>query len=60
MKRKLLTLCLILKSKIAAISRLVVAPKSPLRGLFLRWDEMIPAHVATGKSSRNAVAVASE
>ena len=58
--RKLLTLRLILKSKIAAMSRLVVAAKSRLRELFLRWDEMIPAHVAMGKNSRNAVAVASE
>ena len=58
--RKILTLRLMLKSKIAAMSRLVVAPKSRLRGLFLRWGGMIPARVATGKNSRNAAGVASE
>ena len=35
-------------------------PQVPLRGLFLRWGGMIPARVATGKNSKNAVAVASE
>ena len=58
--RKILTLRLMLKSKIAAMSRLVVAPKSRLRGLFPRWGGMIPARVATGKNSRNAAGVASE
>ena len=58
--RKLPTLCLMLKSKIAAMSRLVVAPKSRLRGLFLRSGGMIPARVATGKNSRNAAGVASD
>lgn len=58
--RKLPTLRLLLKRKIAAMSRLVVAPKSRLRALFLRWGGMIPARVATGKNSRNAAGVARE
>ena len=58
--RNLPTLRLTLKTKIAAKSRLVVAPKSRLRGLFPRWGAMIPARVATGKNSRNAAGVASE
>ena len=58
--RNLPTLRLTLRSKIAAMSRLVVAPGSRLRGLFPRWGGMIPARVATGKNSRNAAGVASE
>ena len=58
--RNLPPLRLMLKSKIAAMSRLVVPPKSRLRGLFPRWGAMIPARVATGKNSRNAAGVASE
>ena len=58
--RNLPTLRLTLKTKIAAMRRLVVAPKSRLRGLFPRWGGMIPARVATGKNSRNAAGVASE
>ena len=58
--RKLLTLRLLLKRKIAAMSRLVVAPKSRLRALFLRWGGMFPVRVATGKNSRNAAGVARE
>ena len=58
--RNLPTLRLMLKSKIAAMSRLVVAPKSRLRGLHRRWGEMIPARVAMGKNSRNAAGVARE
>jgi hypothetical protein len=58
--RNLPTLRLTLRSKIAAMSRLVVAPGSRLRGLFPRWGGMIPARVATGKNSRNAAGVARE
>ena len=58
--RNLPPLRLMLKSKIAAMSRLVVPPKSRLRGLFPRWGAMIPARAATGKNSRNAAGVASE
>ena len=58
--RKLPTLRLMLKSKAAAISRLVMAGKSHLRGLLLRWGGMIPARVATGRNSRNAAGLASE
>ena len=58
--RNLPTLRLMLKRKIAAMSRLVVAPKSRLRALFLRWAGMIPVRVATGKNSKNAAGVARE
>ena len=58
--RNLPPLRLMLRSKIAAMSRLVAPPKSRLRGLFPRWGAMIPARVATGKNSRNAAGVASE
>ena len=48
------------KSRTAAMSSLVVVHEPHLLGLFLRWDGMIPARVATGKNSKNAVAVARE